>query len=536
MRQNCNDVRRRKNDRNQNKLSKPIYTFDTETDPFLYEREPVPFLCGIYDGEKMRREWGKGCMDRMRKRIADLPPGIVYVHNGGRFDFFYMLDWFDGKLSITGSRIIKALGLGHEWRDSAAVYPMPLKSFKKKEIDYSKMEKSEREKHKQEIIEYFDYDCIYLHELVSRIRAEFGDTLTIGSIAMKELKKFHKFDTLTSVEDARLRDRFYFGGRVQCFEKGIITPNESENLYVFDINQSYPSSMRNFHHPIGHPIFRNGYPSEDTFFVTAYGRSTGVFPKRDSDGNLSFPIGVDTYNVSIHEYNAAIDTQGFDTFEILECVDFEKSGTFIDFVNHWHGMRKREQLNGDKVWSDFYKRLCNSAYGKFPQNPENYFDWLIKPIGVTPDGYDLDYLIGNIALWKKPSEDSTLYNVATGASITGCSRAYLIRALATAKRPLYCDTDSIICEGMGNEIEIDATKLGCWKLENYGDRLAIAGRKLYALFRQGECVKMASKGVRITAQQIEQVARGGKVTWKKDAPTFSLSGQVKFLARDVVMT
>lgn len=518
------------------KQSKPIYTFDTETDPFSHGRIPTPFLCGIYDGERMRREWGPNCMERMRKRIEKLPPGIVYVHNGGRFDFFYMLDWFDGKVSITASRIIKAFGCGHEWRDSAAVYPMPLKSYKKKEIDYALMEESEREKHKDEIVEYFDSDCIYLHELVTRIRSEFGDTLTIGSIAMKELKKFHKFECLTSVEDSEVRDRFYFGGRVQCFEKGILTPKESESFYVFDINQSYPTSMRNYKHPVSSPHFRGGDVSDNTYFVTAYGYSHGCFPKRGIDGDLCFPVGLDTFNTTIHEYRAALETGQFELRCMIQCVDFDVAISFDEFIDHWHGMRKAEQLKGDKVWSDFYKRLCNSAYGKFPQNPENYFDWIIKPLGETPNGYELDYMIGNVCLWKKPSEDLTRYNVATGASITGASRSFLIRALATAKRPVYCDTDSIICEGMGPGADIHDTKLGCWKLENYGDTLAVAGRKLYAIFRQGECVKMASKGVRLTSQQIMQVASGETVTWKKDAPTFSLNGGTRFLQRNIRMT
>jgi hypothetical protein len=112
----------------------------------------------------------------------------------------------------------------------------------------------------------------------------------------------------------------------------------------------------------------------------------------------------------------------------------------------------------------------------------------------------------------------------------------LIRALATAKRPIYCDTDSIICEGLGPDTDYDEYKLGAWKTEKMGDKFALAGRKLYALFDGNECVKMACKGVRLTATEIETVARGGKVTWKKDAPTFSLARGTRFIHRDIEMT
>lgn len=526
-------------------MKKPIYTFDTETDPFLFGRIPQVFLCGIYDGERMIYEHGEQCMNRLRDRIRDLPSGIIYVHNGGRFDFFNMLDWFEGKMSITNSRIIRTYGCGHEWRDSAAIYPMPLKSYKKDEIDYNKMEAETRAEHMQEIVEYFKKDCIYLHELVSKFIDNFGDNLTIGGTSMKQLKKLHKFETLDELQDAKIRDRFYFGGRVQCFEKGIITPKNSEHLKLYDLNQSYPTSMRNYLHPVSSPLFRVGEPDENTFFVSVYGFSYGCFPKRNNDDGLFFPIGIDTFNVSIYEYHAALDAKVFEPYSIVECVDFERAISFDDFVDEFHGKRKQCQLNGDKLGSDFNKLVCNSSYGKFAQSPENYKDYKIGNVsngimlnenGTDSEGFIPEYMIGDVILWSKPSEDITRYNVATGASITGCSRSFLIRALASCKRPLYCDTDSIVCEEIGSDIEIDNYKLGAWKLEKYGDKMAIAGRKLYALFNGSECVKMASKGVRLTPQQIESVASGNKVTWRKDAPTYSLSGQVKFMHRDVVIT
>jgi hypothetical protein len=256
---------------------------------------------------------------------------------------------------------------------------------------------------------------------------------------------------------------------------------------------------------------------------------------RDNDGGLCFPVGDGVYNVTIHEYNAAIETGQFTPYKILECVNFDKVGNFADFVDEFHGKRKQAQLNGDKLFSSFYKRVCNSGYGKFAQCPDNYKDYIIKPIGVTVPGYVEDYICGNSVLWSKESEDVTRYNVATGASITGCSRSFLIRALADAKRPIYCDTDSIICESLGTNVEYDEYKLGAWKTEKMGDKFALAGRKLYAMFNKGECVKMACKGVRLTAEQIELVARGGKVTWKKDAPTFSLSRGTRFIHRDIQM-
>ncbi len=515
---------------------KPIYTFDTETDPFEYGREPDVFTCDIFDGENHHIEWGKDCLCKMRKFIENLPAGIIYAHNGGKFDFYYMLDWFDGQINIINSRIIKAYGCGHEWRDSYAIYPEALSSYKKDEISYTLMEKNVRNKHRVKIIEYLKSDCTYLHEIVTKFWGEFGDNLTIGATAMKEIKKLHKFDVLDAESDARIRSRYYFGGRVQCFERGIILPERGRRLFCYDINQSYPCSMRNYLHPIGVPTFSKGEITANTFFVSVVGYANGCFPVRDNDGGLSFPNGTSLYSVSIHEYNAAIETGQFHLSHIVETVNFDNVGCFDKFVDHFHGLRKQAKLNGDELFSSFYKRVCNSGYGKFAQCPDNYKDYIIKPIGVPAGGeYIEEFTIGGITLWSKDSENVTRYNVATGASITGASRSMLIRALATAKRPLYCDTDSIICEGLGPETDYDEYKLGAWKTEKMGDKFALAGRKIYALFDGDNCVKMACKGVRLTAQEIETVARGGKVTWKKDAPTFSLSRGTRFIHRDIQM-
>jgi hypothetical protein len=515
---------------------KLIYTFDTETDPFSYGRIPKVFACDIHDGEKHHTEWGDNCLERMRKYIADLPAGIVYAHNGGKFDFYYMLDWFDGKINIINSRIIKAYGCGHEWRDSYAIYPEALATFKKDDIDYKFMESKVRNKHKSKIIHYMQKDCEYLYEIVTKFWGEFGDNLTIGATAMKEIKKLHKFDILNAEDDSRIRSRYYFGGRVQCFEKGIIKPQKGQRLYCYDINQSYPASMRNYLHPIGVPTFSQGKITANTFFVSVVGYSNGCFPVRDINSGLSFPHGEALYNVSIHEYNAAIETHQFRLSHIVETVDFDKVGYFDTFVDHFHGLRNKAKKEQNELFSRFYKRVCNSGYGKFAQSPDNYKDYVIKHKDqYPPQGYDIDFIIGNVIVYSKDSETVTLYNVATGASITGASRSMLIRALATAKRPLYCDTDSIICEGLGPETDYDEYKLGAWKTEKMGDKFALAGRKIYALFDGDNCVKMACKGVRLTAQEIETVARGGKVTWKKDAATFSLSRGTRFIHRDIQM-
>lgn len=530
---------------------KPIYTFDIETDPFQYGRNPQPFACGLYTGDEWFHTWGKNCIQKMQTILHNLPSGIVFAHNGGKFDYFFCMDWLSSRhrVMIVNGRLVRGHmwlpdGHTHELRDSYAIMPFALKNYKKDEIDYRTFDKEYRETHKKKILAYLKDDCVYLHELCVSFFDMFGDNLTIGGTSMKQLKKLHKFDELTAEQDAMIRKPYYYGGRVQCFESGVLYPSKGNKFLAYDLNQCYPYSMSRFNHPIGEPIKRTDCKITDkTFFLTVEGRNYGAFPQR-TDNGLRFDIDRGVFSVSIHEFNAAIDTAKFEVQSIREVVDFERVGNFNSFVDKYHSLRRAAQLANDKVGALFYKYVCNSAYGKFAQNPESYKDYMITDaytnLCVQLNDVEWEPCVINdnaqYIVWQKPSQMDTRYNVATGASITGAARSLLIRALAHAKRPLYCDTDSIVCEGLEG-VTIDDTQLGAWKVEKMGDRMAIGGRKLYALFDGVDCVKMASKGARLTADQILSIANGGIVEWKKDAPSFDLKAHTtRFIHREIRKT
>jgi hypothetical protein len=559
---------------------KPIYTIDVETDPFEHNRDPYPFAVGLYTGSEWYSTWGDDCIAKMHDIVRTLPPGIIYAHNGGKFDFFFMMDWIKDKkdILIINGRIVKAAGWrndsskDHELRDSYALMPFALKQYKKERIDYRCFERDQRNANKKQILSYLKKDCVYLHELCVEFADRFGDNITIASTSMKEFKKLYEFETLTELEDDMFRLPFYFGGRVQCFEKGIIKPTRGNTIKVYDINQAYPFAMRNFLHPISKPLPRVGTSITDqTFFLTVYGRNHGAFPLRTKAG-LLFDVPRGKFSVSIHEYNAAIETGMFECEDVLDCYDFEQASTFDKFVDKFHHLRREAQLSGDDVGSLLYKYVGNSCYGKFAQNPDDYYNFMLtddktnlNPNG-DPDGYYPCTIVefANYILWRQPNMSVKRYNVATGASITGATRSLLIRALASAKRPLYCDTDSIICEEL-NGVPLDATKIGHWKLEKTGNKFAVGGRKLYTLFApicpkcggtktrvQGACkkpedrddmfheygaVKLASKGVHLTPSEIVDVASGKEVTYKKDAPTFNFKTHTSsYITRRVKMT
>lgn len=166
-------------------------------------------------------------------------------------------------------------------------------------------------------------------------------------------------------------------------------------------------------------------------------------------------------------------------------------------------------------------------------NPRNFHEYKIVWGHKHPgDGWALYMDYDEFAIWRSPAPQDRFNNVAVAASITAAARSVLMDGLANAQRAVYCDTDSIICEHL--DCEQDATALGAWKLEAQADQAAIAGKKLYALFSKGEAVKLASKGVRITPDEIKAVASGDTVLWKKESPAMGLKG-VRFIERNVKM-
>jgi hypothetical protein len=124
--------------------------------------------------------------------------------------------------------------------------------------------------------------------------------------------------------------------------------------------------------------------------------------------------------------------------------------------------------------------------------------------------------------------------VAIAASITAAARAVLLEGLHNATRPVYCDTDSIICENLTG-VRLHPTELGAWDLEKSGDGISIAGRKLYALHQGTSYSKIASKGVRATGEEIARIAKGEILEFRNEVPTFTLGKSADFVTRNIRM-
>jgi hypothetical protein len=574
-------------------------SIDCETDPFgerdadnkLLDVEPFSWGIEIENGE-YHEFWGDDSTEQVLNFLANYPFRLkMFAHNGGKFDYIYFLRMgvITGEPRIINGRIVEAKILNdrHIIRDSFAMLPVPLSALgdgeqNKIEIDYDKMRRENREKYKDEILQYLKMDCSVLLNIVLKFIAEFGDKLTIGSAALAKLKEFHPFEKIDIASDEVIRP-YYIGGRVQHFRDGEI----KGDIKVYDVNSMYPYVMKEKDHPtfVGHFKVENPpldciddkgvLPCGSPYFITVVGEfigELGHFPVRTKSG-LDFSVMSGEYKITHHELQTALKYNQFRIDEIKEIIICPQTINFDTFVvtyierKIYYSMPETE----NPAMRLFVKLVLNSAYGKLGQNPLNFRDYMITESWdemtvaaineeLLEDDPDADLWVLKetnhlFNLWEKiPDNVSESFNDCfVAASITGASRAVLMEAIITAKNPLYCDTDSVICESLDpNHIEFDPNKLGAWDLEATGDTVYIYGKKVYSLYKDGAPYrdkkgkeKTANKGVKMNAQQIRDLVMGENLQWsaekqayvyrwENEAPTYSLDGSHKFMHRELV--
>jgi hypothetical protein len=550
-------------------MSAPIATFDIETDPFKKFRSPVPFLAGFFDGKTHQIFKGDDCVSRCWKVMRKFK-GNIYAHNGGKFDFRYLLKQFqkaDAKFFPIKGRIARVkIPDGPTFLDSYCILPVPLKATGGKlEMDYRKLERDVRELYMPEIIRYLKADLETLHEKVSEFVDEYGHGVTLAGRTFAQFKQNFDLEPpkTNEFQDRKFR-RFYYGGRVEFFELGHVLGR----FRLIDINSAYPAAMVKSHafgltFDLLQRVPRNEERAQRCF-VHLTGDSLGGLPWRNEENALSFGAHSGEFFVTGWEYVAAKKLGKIGTHEILavhEPLECKSFGKFVDYFYR----QKSQSVKGSSE-ELFAKLFLNSAYGRFGLNAHNFRETTVTAYRIEPDenvsarkriealvsvrhpelkgqkrqekcaaywrGYDEKWELANdfeedgISVWEKKTKlkKDSFYNVATAASVTGCVRAFMMESLAAVTRPVYCDTDSIICEDTG-ALKIGAS-LGEWKIEcdSENDGVYIGGKKLFAFkIKDGKKPwKLSSKGVRLSAEEIISVCKGNAVVSTLDAPTFSL--------------
>ncbi len=547
-----------------------IWVADSETDPFDYDVIPVPFIWGAFDGTNYHEFTDTHkFVDFMAARKA-----IVYAHNGGKFDWHFLSDRFepDSPLLVIAGRLSRFTIGQCEFRDSINLYAKPLEAFQKEKFDYQKMHKSVRHRYMDEIKTYLESDCVNLFNLVTGFINAYGFHITAASAAMKYWSyRIEGKNQKVPRSDGFFYEQFspyFFGGRVQCFEQGDITIDAQSA----DINSAYPTAMME-KHPYGLLYMleenapRKHMKNWGPMFFDIDCISHGAFGYRGTNGTIYYPDDDKrrTYHVTGWELIAAIETDTVTALKILSHREFGELKSFKSYINHFWNERalikqkiREAEKSGDtetannlKHDSDFAKLMMNSLYGKFAANPLRYKEHVLMNRDEFYNNYinqlDPEETWQDFREWvilQKPQDNSKkkFFNLATAASITGFVRAKLWRSICDCERPFYCDTDSITAVTFGSQTVI-GSDLGEWEIEHFYDRVIMGGKKLYGFHFRGEKMtdpsawKLASKGARITYENIIKIGAGRSVVYKSMAPTFSVAkAKPTFLRREIRAT
>lgn len=563
-----------------------IAIFDTESDPFdNTQTETVirPFLGIIYTEQHDPIIIWQDDYELFKKELADAfetltPNYTIYAHNGGKFDFKFMLGQQRGRIRCKGGAIMEFKFKGHTFRDSLHILPVALARYHKEKFDYEKLRREVRGNHRKEIIDYCLSDCKNAHEIVKEFIVKNGFKMSIGQASLALLKKEYAFDRLPEYADKFMRS-FYLGGRTECFAN---VGEYNGPFELYDVNSMYPFVMSRFEHPIGNISSIGNEINEHTMFIHLRCRNSGALAVRGVDGRIDCSKRFGEFYTTIHEYKTALKFDLISEIEILQTVDFEKRSTFSRFVDPLYARRQIVK----KALKDFpdelpliredliLKLLLNNAYGKFAQNWKNFREVFVTDVGEYPFGPGADggdwgllrkgELVPNDKgddywVWKRKPDDGRYYNVATAASITGASRAVLMEAIHLSEKPMYCDTDSLICKSLDKTKLIDPSELGAWKHEKTIETLRLGGKKLYgytyrlsdkdaskALAENDKAlIKLNDKylksltkckGAVLTWEQLGLIIQGSVVGTISKGPTIGMDGNQVYIKKEIQAT
>lgn len=554
----------------ENRMRK-IAVLDFETDPFdnVVQEIIFPFAACLYGDDFEIVIWEENRAKFVKKvidAIVSLPDEYtIWAHNGGRFDFLFLIHALRGAVSFKGRGIMVARVGAHELRDSFHIIPEKLAALQKEAFDYQKLRKHKRVDYRDDIIRYMVSDCRYLLDAVRTFIAKFGFRVSIGQAAMYELRKHYKVDKFSAHWDAYIRE-YFFGGRVECLKgKG----EWVGDYKLYDVNSMYPYVMANYEHPIGHRNtynIRAGEPGTHTVFIKLECDNNGALIARSPEGETTARITHGVFQTTIWEYRVALKYGLIKNCRFIHCLDCIKRTTFADFILPIYEGRTRTKahlrelkaagLQGTPEWIEtnkddiMLKLLMNNSYGKFAQDPRRYKEhYLTNPDEMPPDDWFpkggnklafLNYESDLYWIWEKPNPGFRFNNVGTAASITGASRAVLLEALQKARGAIYCDTDSIIASALPG-VDLSQTALGAWDIEQEFSAVIVTGKKQYACKVNGgkETIKMRSKGTpssELNWDKFRELLDGAVLSITNTAPTIDRFGRQRYITRQIRAT
>lgn len=528
-----------------------LATFDIETD---YPDNPTDvLLIGFYDGYSYRcfSDFPDFIKFVMRKKYYNYN---IYAHNGGRFDFKFLLhalndcDYNFDILDVNGNILQIQSVMQYYKNKNGTILPkysikfidsyMLMKdslhklswSFnvphKKIECNFfNKSGKDYKDKFNNWDLfkEYLEYDTIGLYECIryfENILHKFCGNikLTIASTSLslfknnylknwiypinKDIKigKLYGKDIIINIEN-EIR-KYYIGGRTE------IDKRYGEFLYYYDINSLYPFIMYKNDFPISPPLYilpeqisknDKGFFYCDIYYDKNKCESGLPFlPMKIFNKNfnkLIYPVGKwsGLYDIDVINYAKNL---GYE-IDIKYGFIFEYEPIFKDFISDMYSLRKENDS-----YNIIFKYLMNTGYGKFAQHRESSQIIKITDFDLYKDSdVKIEPYIDELALFKvSKTIDSNYIIPSVSSRVTQLAQLELYKWYEKASYDIYMsDTDSFIT----SEKLPYSKELGDIKLEYEIDRGIFLFPKFYC-FEGYE----AKTGENITVKRMKGFSKG----------------------------
>lgn len=334
----------------------------------------------------------------------------------------------------------------------------------------------------------------------SRMIQNFGISLTPTKFgaALKIFQRNYFNDKWFRTEREQWKNDFeresYYGGRCEVFKRG------RRVVESYDVNSMYVAIMRD--EKIPNPTIANYLKNPKqilglipTDFLTVDCRvrvpktRIGLLPYRDknNNGKLIFPYGEWRGVYNSIELREALKW-GAEIVEIYRALWYpEAKNYFREYAAMTMEGRRRARQAGDLAEEQLYKYYGNGLYGKFAQQNAvggqyvrlSQYDGDLEGKTIIPGAGD-----HWVELPVERKEDSWHTFVIVSATVTAYARAKMLRALCqNAETAVYCDTDSLKCEGHPIGLDIGDAP-GQWGYE-YTDEQPFYRPKRYASKRKG---------------------------------------------------
>ena len=367
--------------------------FDIETQDW------TTFVCGgIYTKDGSYYEYRFDSEEEMARDLAEME-GSVWAHNGGGFDFKWLLDWFmrwglQCRITSAGGTII-AIYVGKlRLFDSLALTKISLAKFTEgMEVEktdtglpcvcgnycggYCSIKRDMSPEYWKRTLAYLETDCKGLFHALEALQT-FADNedidlgATVGGSAWRNASRL--LDLPNASDDVPnhmfVRDS-YFGGRVQLFRPQSIDGGE------YDVNSMYPSRLAFCKLPAGTPTVNWGLQAHSRLMDCVPGfyecevevpyMHLPPLPVRTKD-RVIYPYGRFRGTWALPELKLAaslgVKIQSFQslTYPREEVI-------FRDWIDKLFAIRRNAPGGKSGPMGTFVKYYLNSLTGKFGSKP-----------------------------------------------------------------------------------------------------------------------------------------------------------------------